>query len=48
MARFVAVLYIGFTGVFAWVAIVSKLPREFIKLPQWMLLIPISVMALVP
>lgn len=34
VARFVAALYIGFTGVFAWVAIVSKLPMAFIKLPH--------------
>ena len=47
VARMVAVLYIGFSGVFAWLAIVSKLPKAFIKLPQWMLFTPIAVLALV-
>ena len=46
VARFVAVLYIGFTASFAWVAIVSKLPKAFIKLPQWTLFIPVIIMAL--
>ena len=46
VARLVAVLYLAFTGVFAWVAIISRLPKAFLKLPQWTLFIPIAGLAL--
>ena len=46
VARSVAVLYLAFTAVFAWVALVSRLPKAFLKLPQWTLFIPVAVVAL--
>ena len=46
VARLVAVLYLAFTAVFAWVAVISRLPKAFIKLPQWVFFIPIAGLAL--
>ena len=46
VARAVAVLYLAYSVVFVWVAVISRLPKALIKLPQWMFFIPIAALAL--
>ncbi|MGC5038692.1 MULTISPECIES: hypothetical protein [unclassified Streptomyces] len=47
LVRFMAAQYLAYAAVFLVVALAADWPRPLLRLPQWMLLLPVGVLALV-